>query len=936
MNRKQRRTKKKQHVSASLPAYHGTFAEALRLHQAGQLSDAERLYRQILLKDTRHGPSLHLLGVIAWQSGRHDTAVELISQAIEIIDREPAYHANLGLALQALARLDEAVASYDRALLLSPDFVEAHYNRGLALQAQGKLNEAVTSYDRALAVKPDYAEAHNNRGNALKDLGKCEAAVASYDRALALRPDFAMAHNNRGNALQTLGKLDEAVASYTCALAIDPEYAEAYNNRGNALQAQDKFDEAVACYDRALEIRPNFAEAHNNRGNALRDQGKLDEAILSYGRALALKPDNAVAHNNLGYTLHAQGKFDEAISSYDRALALKPSFAEALNNRGNALHSRGMLTEAAKYYFQAFALKPDDAVALSNLMWTLIALGRVTVALDIVRQSLRIKESTETKDLYVACVQRLRGLSSDREIRATTLRALSETWGRPGDLAGHVIDLIRGNADIVSCVARVTKLWPNRLSAQDLFSARGFAQLSADPLMLALLESAPVCDIDIERFLTMARRALLEAAVNMSSADSPIGSAFRFHVALARQCFINEYVYFSTAEEIQEAHDLKARLASAAAAGTDIPVLWLTAVASYYPLWTITHTVRLLDREWPTEIGDLLVQQVREPMEEAEMRATIPRLTDIESVVSLGVQAQYEENPYPRWIKMAPRLKAGNVIAHLSRQFPLVHIERPTQNSPVDLLVAGCGTGQHPIGTAQQFPDARVLAIDLSISSLAYAKRKTQEMELTSIEYAQADLLKLGTLGRTFDVIESSGVLHHLEDPWAGWRALLAILRPGGFMSLGLYSAIARREITQQRKLIAERGYGSSADEIRRWRQYLLSLNQEPSLAQKAGANLALSSQDFFTISGCRDLLFHVKEHHVMLPDVESFLRENGLTFIGFEIERDVLAAYTRRFPNDPAGINLGQWHVFENEHPATFTRMYQFWVQNASVRRTS
>ena len=137
------------------------------------------------------------------------------------------------------------------------------------------------------------------------------------------------------------------------------------------------------------------------------------------------------------------------------------------------------------------------------------------------------------------------------------------------------------------------------------------------------------------------------------------------------------------------------------------------------------------------------------------------------------------------------------------------------------MLIAGCGTGQHAIETAQRFAGARVLAIDLSLTSLAYALRKTRELGVRNIEYAQADILKLGTIGRTFDVIESSGVLHHLADPFAGWRVLLSLLRPGGFMAVGLYSEIARADIVEARAFIAERGYGSSADDIRRCRQEL-------------------------------------------------------------------------------------------------------------------
>ena len=368
MNRKQRRAEKKKPLPASLPPVHVTFAEALRLHQAGHLADAEKLYRQVLLAVPRHANSLHLLGVLAFQVGRHDSAVDLIGKAIALKDNEPAYHSNLGAALRDQGKFDEAVASYDRALALKADFADAHSNRGNALRGQGKFDEAVASYDRALAIKPDFAEAHYNRGIALQDQGKLAEAVASYDRALTIKPGYAEVHNDRGIALQDQGNLDEAVASYDQAIAIKSHFTKAHSNRGNALRDQGKLDEAVVSYDRALAIEPDYPKAHNNRGATLRDQGKLDEAAASYDRAIAVKPDYAEAHSNRGNVLRDQGKLDEAVASYDRAIAIKPDFAEVHNNRGIALQDQGKHDEALTSYGRALAIKPRYAEAHGNLL----------------------------------------------------------------------------------------------------------------------------------------------------------------------------------------------------------------------------------------------------------------------------------------------------------------------------------------------------------------------------------------------------------------------------------------------------------------------------------------------------------------------------------------------------------------------------------------
>ena len=241
-----------------------------------------------------------------------------------------------------------------------------------------------------------------------------------------------------------------------------------------------------------------------------------------------------------------------------------------------------------------------------------------------------------------------------------------------------------------------------------------------------------------------------------------------------------------------------------------------------------------------------------------------------------------------------------------------------------DVLIAGCGTGQQSIETAMTFKHKSVLAVDLSLASLCYAKRKTLELGAPPIEYAQADIMQLAGLGRGFDLIEASGVLHHLGDPFDGWRVLLSLLRPGGVMRLGFYSELARRDIVAARAYIAERNYDANPSAIRAFRQELLALGDRP------WARSIVESGDFATLSACRDLLFHVQEHRLSLPQIAAFLGEKALRFVGFEMRLTTRAAYAARFPGDLAMTDLASWHIFETENPDTFRGMYQFWVQKS------
>ncbi len=447
----------------------------------------------------------------------------------------------------------------------------------------------------------------------------------------------------------------------------------------------------------------------------------------------------------------------------------------------------------------------------------------------------------------------------------------------------------------------------------ELLGPQGAAPLADEALFVALLQSKVIHDLELERLLTALRRALLEHAIEGGAVVDD--DALEFYCALAQQCFLNEYVFALGDNERAQSRQIQDRIAAAIEAGAKIAPLDLVVAASYRPLHKMAVASSLLDRQWPSAVTQLLTQQISEPLDEAARRKDIPVLTRIDDAVSLQVQNQYEENPYPRWT-ITPPVKATTISEYLRDR---LGIAPPAWTEPgrADILIAGCGTGSHSIDTARRFPQSRVLAIDISRTSLAYAGRKAHELGVANIEHAQADILKLDTLGRRFDVIETAGVLHHLADPAAGWRLLLSLLRPNGLMFVGLYSAMARRSLTAARARIAERGYRATADDIRLCRQDLIARSGLPPF------------RDFSSTSGCRDLLFNVMEHQFTIPQIADFLASNRLTFLGFEqLLPETLEKFRQLFQHPGALRDLASWHRFEERHPYTFSNMYFFWVQ--------
>ena len=391
------------------------------------------------------------------------------------------------------------------------------------------------------------------------------------------------------------------------------------------------------------------------------------------------------------------------------------------------------------------------------------------------------------------------------------------------------------------------------------------------------------------------------------------------------QSFANEYAYMETAEESAAVETLQQRLEALLDDGGDIAPRSLCALAAYRPLHGFSWAEGLVERPWPEPVMALIERQLSEPLKERALAASIPSVTPIDDRVSKGVRDQYEENPYPRWVKVGLADRPQSIGQHLRSTVlnPDVGDYEAPENP--EILVAGCGTGQHALATASRYRDATVLAIDLSRASLSYALRKTEELGVGNIEYSQGDILELKGLGRRFDLIECAGVLHHMDDPLAGWRVLSDLLRPGGLMYIALYSEAARKPVVMIREMIARRGYTASVDDIRRCRGDIVDA------ARGGDTEMAkvVAWRDFYSISGCRDLLFHVQEHRFTIPMIEDALARLDLGFLGFSMFGNMPALLRFKATNDDSELaSLAQWHAFEIENPDTFSAMYQFWVR--------
>lgn len=456
-------------------------------------------------------------------------------------------------------------------------------------------------------------------------------------------------------------------------------------------------------------------------------------------------------------------------------------------------------------------------------------------------------------------------------------------WPRPEARDWVLTDLRRGALGVQPsgwpAIVHIEANWP----ADD-------AALGADALLAELLVTLPAYPYWLEERLTALRRRLL--------LDGVPPALKRFAPVLAIQCFLNEYAWAADPVELEAV----ARMAADLPSLDDDQVMML---ACYRPLCDVPGADSLTQRGWTGRAAVVLEDQLLAVQVDRQLAQAIPALTPI-AAESDEVRGQYEANPYPRW-RVAARIPVETSIKG-----------RPLPPSP-DVLFAGCGTGLHAIQAGQRYgPQARILAIDLSRASLAYGLRKARQYGLAQMQFAQADLLELDSLCRDFDVIESSGVLHHLDDPFEGARLLARRLRPGGLMKLGLYSRIARERWAAAKALART----FSADQIPQMRRAIATARPDDPVRG------ALSSTDFYASSSVRDLLMHVREHELDISDLQRIVDETGLEFLGFVLPSPVLRAYGLAWPDDPRGVRLENWAAFERANPRTFVGMYQFWLQ--------
>ena len=741
-----------------------------------------------------------------------------------------------------------------------------------------------------------------------------------YRDVLSIEPRNSAALHLLGALMHQSGRSDEAVSLIQQAIAIDPGDADYRYNLGCILVSAGRTDEAIVHLEKATALKPSYAAAHFELSNALARAGRLADAEARLRRVLELQPGNAELFNNLGLIAMAQNRRDQALAAWQRALQLQPDLALAHFNI--ALHDlgAGRPSEAEASLRRALAAKPDYLEAREKLAISLLAQGKNDDAYAQASEALSKRETNDTRATFARCLVSASSFKPDEDFRERLRRAIEEAWIAPYELAPTCAAVIKAHPLLGRAITRVSEQWPKAATAQQHpIVADAEIAACAEPLFRAYLETTPNIDAEIELFLVALRANLLDRALKPATIPEPLLDAC---AALARQCFLNEFVFVETASESSRVDQLVAAVDTAIRADGPLAPINLAALAMYRPLYSLDGAEKLLQRRWSASVESLAKQQITEPQEEARLRLSLPKLTTTEHPSSGAAETQFDESPSPRWVHAISTLDPLSVGEVLRQRIPVD--DCPVFESPraPEILIAGCGTGLQAVQAARLYRDARILAIDPSLPDLGYAKRQADRLGLSNIEFVQADFMGIASLSRQFDVIEIGGLSQSVANPCVVWQDLLALLRPGGLMKVSHYDPGSRSELVAARAFANAGNYQADLEGIRLCRQAILRLPSD------ADARTALHAADFYSTSAFRNLIAQNDERGMSFAATQAFIDANKLEFIGFETSDEIRRSFAKRFPVPAARKDLAAWNQFEMENSDAHMPTHVFWVR--------
>ena len=624
--------------------------------------------------------------------------------------------------------------------------------------------------------------------------------------------------------------------------------------------------------EKSLELVNNDGDCLNLLARIELECGHLISAEQSIYQALSRAPKNGGYWYSAGHVALAQQDFSKAKSAFQNAIKYAPKETRAEVSLAYTLVQDGNLVEAFQQYRELAKTQGHD----------------IHIQSQVVDLASKIKA-----DYY------------DIELEQDLLSFFK--WDK---------------VNLNQLGTLVCSLLEHKFNLSKSGSATDFYGMSQCPLLLAALRKTLIKSEVLEKLIMALRHELLSYSTKqgqLSKGYIPLCQA------ISQYGLRNEYILPATQAE----NDMIAILGNVIDAAlnqfgcTALDVSGALLLVSMYQPWQRLEKYDKLmsfdTQRWPEET--YLLKHWYDEFRTIES-FSFESITPIPLTSNNNIKKQYENFPYPRWITLDYKKNINYGVA-LRHEFPHANIPSYLLEEELSILIAGCGTGRHAINVAKHFNSVNVLAVDISRNSLAYAKYMAKKLSVNNINFKLCDLTKLGIIEKKFSIIECSGVLHHIRHYKKALYNLLNNLKPNGLIKLSLYSKRTREPVTQVRDMFKHKNIQSDQHKIKVTRHAIM---QSDIIIKKEGIT---SSDDFYSMSGTVDMLFHEYEKQYTPIMIKKLCHEFNLTFLGFSN----LSHKTKKDFNDFNGVkadflNLNQWDKFEEKHPTTFANMFQFYCQ--------
>ncbi|WP_413678324.1 methyltransferase domain-containing protein [Prochlorococcus sp. MIT 0916] len=768
----------------------------------------------------------------------------------------------------------ENKASSKKLLKLSEKELKA---KSINNHIKGNIDEAEKGYLAFLKNGYSDADIISNYALICEDKKENEKAIKLYERCIKIYPNHIFSKLNLSFLYYKLNNLEKAEIIIGEAIKLKPDLPNGYCIRGLILKGLNKYNESELSLKKAIQIDGNYFDAYINLGLLNKDFHKYKEAEEYYLKALEINNKSAIAHLNLGACYKEKQELDKAIFHTEKAIELDNKLENCFLNLATIYNQIGDYKKSLKIIKKEILLNKNSELSF-QLLCELIKQGELLDTSEKDNREL-LKNILNRKDI------------SHRE------------------LFGNINSLI--SKEILEKLS---------ILESELYDSNEFDILIKEKELVKALSLLIFCSPLWEKVLVNIRKNIL---ISYSDKYKVSNNIFDFTIGLGSQCFLNEYVYYISTEEKVKLKELKKTINNSKNQDYKLAI-----ISCYQSLYSINNEIINLNTYVSNnyEFNNLLNLQFKELNKEKKISKEIRAIGSIKDSISKEVKNQYELNPYPRWrynsYAKENKLNYLSVINSEIHPNEITSDSSQSQNKKLNILIAGCGTGIQII-EASRYRNCEITAIDLSNSSISYAKRKVDEYGLKNVDFIEMDLLELTSLNKRFDLIECSGVLHHMNDPTKGLSNLFDALEPKGFIKLGLYSKYAREKILKARNLIKEKDINPDVDEIRRFRNVVLN-------GEIKQLNEITSWSDFYSTSMCRDLCFHSHENCYSLIEIKRMLKLSNLEFLGFTLSKDIKDKYQRDNKDIDSLKDLELWDKFEKSNPNSFREMYQFWARKS------